>query len=155
MSWWEVILILLAGWILVFLEVFFIPGITIFAAIGAMSMVTGVVLAYGTFGIVSGTITLISTALFTVLSIMFGFKSGLFNVITLKTIQHGKMNLIDTEKIKVGDIGIALSKIGTIGKALFNDTTYEVESMGEYIDEKTPIEVIKISMNKIFIKMKL
>ena len=154
MSWWMVILILFVGWLLVFLEVFFIPGITLFAAIGTMTMIGGVVIAYSNFGVLAGTLTLVGTAIFSFLSIIFGFKTGLFKALTLKDTVKGKMNEIDESKIKVGDEGIALSKIGFIGKGLFNDATYEVQSMGEYIDETSPIEVIKISFNKIFIKQK-
>ena len=154
MSWWMVVLILFIGWILVFLEVFFIPGITLFAAVGTITMITGVVFAYVNFGVVAGTLTLVGSALFTFLSILFGFKTGLFKALTLKDTVKGKANLIDESKIKVGDAGIALSKIGPIGKGLFEDSTYEVQSMGEYIDEKTPIEVIKIYLNKIYIRQK-
>ncbi len=152
MSWWMVILILFIGWLFVFLEVFFIPGITIFAAIGTLTMIGGVVLAFNNFGVVAGCITLAGTAIFTFLSIAFGFKTGLFNGLTLKDTVKGKMNQIDQSKIKVGDVGMALSKIGPIGTGLFNDLTYEVQSMGEYIDEGNQIEVIKVSMNKILIK---
>lgn len=154
MSWWLVILILLVGWILVFLEVFFIPGITLFAAVGTLTMIAGVVIAYSNFGVVAGTITLVGTALFTFLSIIFGFKTGLFKALTLKDTVKGKMNVVDESEIKVGDVGIALSKISFIGKGLFNNITYEVQSMGEYIDENAAIEVIKISFNKVFIKQK-
>ena len=154
MSWWLVILILFVGWLLVFLEVFFIPGITLFAAIGTMTMIAGVVFSFSNFGVLAGTLTLVGTAVFTFLSIVVGYKTGVFNGLTLRDTVKGKMNEIDTALIKVGDSGIALSKISFIGKGLFNDATYEVQSMGEYIEEGQPIEVIKISMNKIFIKQK-
>lgn len=154
MSWWLVILILFIGWILVFLEVFFIPGITVFAAVGTITMIAGVVFAYSNFGVMAGTLTLVGTAIFTFLSIVIGYKTGVFSGFTLKDTVKGKMNEIDESKIKVGDSGVALSKISFIGKGLFDEATYEVQSNGEYIDEGEPIEVIKISMNKIFIKQK-
>lgn len=154
MTWWIVILILFIGWLLLFLEVFLIPGITVLAAVGTITMIGGVVLAYSHFGVVAGTATLAITAIFSALSIVIGFKTGLFKAFTLKDTVKGKMNLIDESKIKEGDVGIALSKIGPIGKGLFDDVTYEVQSMGEYIDEGNPIEVIKIEWNKIFIKQK-
>jgi len=154
MSWWLVILILFIGWILVFLEVFFIPGITVFAAVGTITMIAGVVFAYSNFGVMAGTLTLIGTAIFTFLSIVIGYKTGVFSGFTLKDTVEGKMNEIDESKIKVGDSGMALSKISFIGTGMFNEATYEVQSNGEYIDEGQPIEVIKISMNKIFIKQK-
>lgn len=154
MSWWLVILILFIGWLLVFLEIFFIPGITVFAAVGTITMIAGVVFAYNSFGVMAGTLTLIGTGIFTFLSIAIGYKTGVFKGFTLKDTVKGKMNEIDVSEIKVGDTGIALSKISFIGKGMFNENTYEVQSMGEYIEEGQPIEVIKISMNKIFIRQK-
>ena len=155
MSWWLVILTLFIGWLLVFLEVFFIPGITVFAAVGTITMITGVVFAYSNFGVVAGTLTLAATAIFTFLSIVLGYKTGVFKGFTLMDTVKGKMNEVDTSAIKVGDTGVAMSKISFIGKGIFNDNIYEVQSMGEYIDEGQAIEVIKISMNKIFIKQKV
>ncbi|HYV94919.1 MAG TPA: hypothetical protein VE978_24305 [Chitinophagales bacterium] len=152
MSWWGVIIILFIGWLLVFLEVFFIPGTALFALIGTMTMIVGVVIAYSNFGVIYGTLTLIGTAVFSLVSIMFGFKSGLLRGLTLRTTNKGKTNEIDESKIKAGDVGVALSKIAPIGKGLFNDVTYEVQTLGEWVIEGTPIEVIKISLNKIFVK---
>ena len=154
MGWLGVILILFIGWLLVFLEVFFIPGTTLFALIGTVTMIAGVVISYSNFGVIGGTITLFGTAVFSFLSIVFGFKSGLLKGLMLRTQNKGKMNEIDESKIKPGDVGVAVSKIAPMGKALFNDAPYEVQTLGEWIIEGTPIEVIKISLNKIFVKTK-
>ncbi|MCY7410771.1 MAG: hypothetical protein LH473_10890, partial [Chitinophagales bacterium] len=153
-SWWLVALILFCGWVLVFLEIFIIPGTTLFAIAGIITMITGVVFAFNQYGIIVGTLTLFGSALFTFLSVIYGFKRGLLRGLTQKGIVDGKMNLIDEEKIKEGDVGIALSKIAPIGKALFNDNNFEVQSLGEWIVEGSKIEVTKISLNKIIVKAK-
>jgi membrane-bound ClpP family serine protease len=155
MEWWVIVLILIGGWLLVFLEIFIIPGTTFFAIIGTGTMVTGIVLAYTSFGAVGGTITLVSTAVFTIASVVYGFRSGLMKGMMLKTKVEGKTNVIDESKIKVGDAGKAMSKIAPIGKGLINDETYEVQTQGEWIEEGTPIEVIRIALNKIYIKEKI
>src|SRR6185312_14325867 len=114
---------------------FFIPGTFLFALIGSMTMFTGVVLAYSNFGVLAGSLALLGSALFTFFSIVFGFKSGLLKGLTLRTTNKGKMNEIDESKIKPGDTGIAASKIAPFGKGLFDDVTYEVQSLGEWIVE--------------------
>src|SRR6185503_12432174 len=98
--------------------------------------------------------TFFGTAVFTFASIIFGFKSGIFRGLTLKSTVEGKVNVIDESKIRVGDGGIAMSKIAPIGKALINDITYEVQTLGEWINSGSPIEVIKVSLNKITVKAK-
>ena len=117
-------------------------------------MVTGIILAYSTFGAVGGTITLVATAVFTIISVVYGFKSGLLKGMMLKSKLEGKTNVIDEAKIKVGDAGKAMSKIAPIGKGLINDESYEVQTQGEWIEEGKPIEVIRIALNKIFVKEK-
>jgi len=155
MSWWIVIVILFAGWLLVFLEIFFIPGTTIFAVVGTLTMITGVIISYSTFGTLGGTITLFATAIFSFISIVYGFKSGLLKGLMLRTRNEGKVNEIDESKIKVGDEGTAMSKIAPIGKGLFHDETYEVQTQGEWVIAGRPIEVIRVSVNKIFVKEKI
>ena len=58
------------------------------------------------------------------------------------------------KQIKIGDAGVAQSKIGPIGKALINDISCEVQTLGEWINSGTSIEVIKVSLNKIIVKAK-
>ena len=152
-SW--VIILLLLGWLLVFIEVFFIPGTAVLVLIGTITMLCGVVVAFSTFGFLGGTITMILTAIFTLLSIVFGFRLGVMKRLTLRSTLKGKANDEPLNKIKVGDSGTALSKIAPSGKAIFNDLIFEVHSLSLYVEPQTPVEIIKIEHNKIFIQPKL
>ena len=144
----------LLGWLLVFIEVFFIPGTAVLVFVGTLTMIGGVMLAFSTFGFAGGALTLIATAIFTFLSIIFGFRLGVMKKLTLKDTQHGKANDDDFSKIKVGDEGTALSRIAPSGKGIFNEVIFEVHSLSAYVQAQTPIEAIKIEHNKIFIQPK-
>lgn len=152
MNWWHIVLILILGWLLVMLEIFLIPGITLLAVIGSITMIAGVVLAYSHFGALWGTVTLLGTAVFTLLSIIYGFRSGLLGWLTLKSKVEGRVNVVDETRIHVGDRGKALSKIAPAGKGLFGNDTYEVHSLTEWIEEGSPIEVTRIALGKIYVK---
>ncbi|MFI5134859.1 MAG: NfeD family protein [Chitinophagales bacterium] len=154
MSWWVVLIILIAGWILVFLELFFIPGTMVFAVMGTLTMITGIVIAYSSFGVIGGSLTLGGTAIVGLLLVVYGFKKGPLKGLTLRTRNEGKVNEIDESKIKVGDQGTAMSKIAPMGKGLFHDEAYEVQSQGEWIISGKPIEVIRVDVHKIFVKEK-
>ncbi len=154
MSWWQLIVILLVGWLLLFLEVFLIPGITVLAIIGTLTMLIGVVLAFTQFGLLVGSLTLLATAIVVVLAIVYGLKTPLFNWLTLRSKVEGRMNVIDEKQVRVGDVGKALSKIAPIGKGLINDQDFEVQSLGEWIEEGKTIEVIRIHLGKIIVKEK-
>ncbi len=154
MSWWQLIIILLVGWLLLFLEVFLIPGITVLAIIGTLTMLIGVVLAFTQFGVLVGSLALLATAIVVVLAIVYGLKTPLFNWLTLRSKVEGRMNVIDEKQVRVGDVGKALSKIAPIGKGLINDQDFEVQSLGEWIEEGKTIEVIRIHLGKIIVKEK-
>jgi len=155
MSWFIIIALLLIGWILLFVEIFFIPGVTVAALLGIVLMISGIYFSFSHYGSSAGWLTLSITVLAAGTSLWYAFKSGLWNKLGLKdTLADGKMNVIDESKIKVGDTGKAQSKIAPIGTGYFNGNEFEVSSMGEYIDAGTSIEVIKIANNKIFIKPK-
>ena len=143
--------LILLGSILFFLEIFFLPGF-IFAIIGGLLMIGGIYHCYDFYGTFTGHISLVSTIVLNMLSLYFGFKSGLWNKVSLKETNQSKMNTIDHHQINVGDVGVAESKIAIIGKATFNGEQVEVESTHGYITEGTPIIITKIDHNKIFIK---
>ena len=72
----------------------------------------------------------------------------------LKSEIDSKVNVIDMEKIKVGDTGKTVSRLVPAGKAIINGDFYEVRTTGEFLDQDTEIEIEKIEANKIFIKPK-
>jgi membrane-bound ClpP family serine protease len=155
MAWLIVILLILIGWVLLFLELFFIPGVTILALAGISLMVSGIYVSFAHYGSHAGWLTVAGTFAGVLISLFIAFKSGFWVKLGLKDTQRGaKMNLIDENKIKPGDVGTAQSKVAPIGTGYFNDIEYEVQTMGEYIEPKTIIEVIKIINNKIYVKPK-
>jgi membrane-bound ClpP family serine protease len=72
----------------------------------------------------------------------------------LKTDLDGKTNVIEADSVKVGDEGIAISRLVPMGKALINNQYFEVSSSGDFIDEQSKVVVTKIEFNKIYIKKK-
>ena len=65
-----------------------------------------------------------------------------------------KVNEIDEEKLQVGDLGVAVSRLAPVGKARINDKMFEVQSMGEFIDVNAEIEVLRIEKSKITVGVK-
>ena len=58
-------------------------------------------------------------------------------------------------KISVGDTGVALSRLNPIGQVLVNDVEVLGKSYdGEFIDEETEVEVVKVKTYNILVKKK-
>lgn len=151
MTW--VIILILVGVILFFLEIFFVPGTTIVGILGIVFSGFGIYLAFKDHGSLAGNITLSVTLIAIVITIIIGAKSKVWEKLSNKDAIKSRVNVIEESDIKIGDKGIALSSIRPTGKARFNDKTFEVKSLGEYIDSGNQIEVINIKGNKITVKI--
>ena len=147
-----IILLILLGIILLFVEFALIPGVTI-AGVGAIiAFGYGIYLAYSSFGILGGIITALFIIILTPLIIVRFFKGKAAKKLTLETKINSKVNLIDPNKIKIGAKGITLGRLAPVGKASFEGEIVEARSAGPLIDPNQPVEIIKISNNQIIVK---
>lgn len=142
---------LLMGIILIFLEVFIIPGTTVFGIFGAVISVVAIIFAYKYLGTNAGHLSIIIG--FVVFMIFFFLGKNFMDKSNFSLHQEltGKVNLYEA-KAKVGDTGIAHTDIKPNGKAIIDNEKIEVFSIGEYITKGEKIIVTKIEQNKIFIK---
>lgn len=154
MSLTLIIILIIAGLVLLLLEVLVIPGTTIAGVAGLILLAFSVWEAYYVFGSPTGHLVLLGTIVLTILSIYLALKSNTWNRIMLKTEISGKVNEIDMMKIHTGDSGKTISRVTPSGKAVFNNEFFEVHSNGEFIDQETEVIVSQIVDNKIFVKRK-
>ena len=143
--------LILLGSVLLFLEIFFVPGF-IFAIIGTLLMLAGIYHSYDVYGATVGNISLAATIILNIIALYSGFKSGLWQKASLKDTNNARMNTIDQHQLNVGDVGVAESRIAIIGKGNFNGQSVEVESTHGYVTEGTPIIITNINHNKVYIK---
>lgn len=152
---WTVILtLILIGLIMVLLEILVIPGGGLAGVIGFALMVIGVFLAYSREGALAGHLTLAATVVVNAAALALALRSKTWDRMMLKKNIDGKVNLVDENLLNVGDIGTTISRCAPMGKAVFHQQFYEVQSRSEFIDEEQTVEIIKIEKNKIFVKPK-
>ena len=90
-----------------------------------------------------------------IISLWIGFKSGLWNKLSLKdSLETSRMNEWEEGIIKQGEMGVTVSRIAPSGIARFGDADYEVHSQSEFINPKTEIEIVKIENKKITVQTK-
>lgn len=137
-------LLLLATVVLLLIELFIVPGISIagFLAGGCAIFVNYYTFTY--LGIVAGIITLIITIIVCVGSIIFFMRSKTLDRISLKQNITSQIDRTAEMRIKIGDIGITTTRLALIGYARINDEIVEVKSTGELLNEHTCIRVVRI-----------
>ena len=146
-----IILFIVLGVVLMLLEILVIPGTTI-AGIGAIVLLgLGVYFSYTNYGITAGNSVLGGTILFLLISLFFALRPGTWKRFMLNSAVDSQVNTIETE-IKVGDIGITVSRLNPMGKVLFNNEYYEARAINEMIDQNSEIIITKIMGNTLIVK---
>lgn len=128
---------------LILVEIFLLPGITLAGIGGILFALGGVIYAY-TIGVSVGNITLIGSA------VVFGglffwlLRSNSFKKVALHTEVDSRLTSSRELGIEVGDEGITLSRLAPIGKACIKGINVEAKSREAFIDEETPVVVVKV-----------
>ncbi|MCL2682019.1 MAG: nodulation efficiency protein D (NfeD) [Bacteroidales bacterium] len=145
------ILLLVVGFILILVEIFVVPGMSIVGIFGFSAWIYGIIRIFADHGPTAGWIALASVLAVCIILVIWVMKTKSWKKIMLNDKLESKVNIVDEHKIKVGDEGHAMSRLVPMGQAMFAGEIYEVHSMDGFIDQKTPIKVVKIENSKIFV----
>ncbi len=150
-----VIAVIVLGILFMLIEIFLLPGISIAGIAGAIFLIGGIIYAYTFLGSTAGNITLAASAITLGASFVWLVKSKSLRRISLETNIEDKVDNSALQKVTAGDTGIALSRLNPIGKVMVNDVEIEGKSFdGEFIEEDTEIEVVKVETYNILVKRK-
>ncbi|MBL0308324.1 MAG: hypothetical protein IPP77_01065 [Bacteroidetes bacterium] len=152
MALWVILAIILLGLVLIFLEIFLIPGTTLFGILGGVAVIVGVILIYTNYGSKWGNISVLVSVVFVAAAIFGGFKLIESNKMAMKAEITGKVNELNQNEFQLGEKGTTVSELRPNGKAVINGNKTEVYSLGDYIARGTEIEITKITHDKIFVK---
>jgi membrane-bound ClpP family serine protease len=151
-EWSIVILLVLLGLVLVVIEVIFIPGTTLVGAVGFVSMIVGIILAFKYFGAETGWLTLGGSTAASGVFLYVAFRTNVWKRFALKASIDSKMNEVEATKFVVGMEGIALSALRPAGNGEFGGNVAEVRTNGEYIGAAESIRIVKVSSNQIIVE---
>lgn len=152
MTWTIIGVLIGVGFLFLLLEILVLPGTNIAGIVGFILIAIGIWQAYSVYGSIAGTITLAGSIVFSVIALYYALKSNTWKKATLNKNIEGRVNIVDTDSIKVGDKGKTISRLAPMGKALINGQYFEVKTTGEFLDQGIDIEVIKIEFNTIIVK---
>lgn len=145
-------LLIIAAVILFLAELFFIPGISIagFSAFGCLIYANYYAFVY--MGTTAGVITLIASAIACIGSLVLFMRSKTLDKLSLKKEISSSVDRQVEKSIKVGDKGISLTRLALMGNADIEGKIVEVKSVDGFLDEKTPIVVVRISNGIILVQ---
>jgi membrane-bound ClpP family serine protease len=154
MSLVAIVLIILGGIALLLVEFLIIPGVSVFGIAGFLCLIGGVIASYVFHGNTAGHITLAASIIASVVAMLIAFRRKTWKKMGLGASIDSKVVAIESEKIKSGDTGKAITRLAPMGKVKVNDIVCEAKSVSGYIHEDTEIEVIKVSQYQLIVKLK-
>jgi membrane-bound ClpP family serine protease len=148
-----VIALISIGIIFLLIEFFLLPGISIAGIAGAIFLVGGIVYAYIFLGATAGNISVAASAVTLGGLFLWLLKSKSLRKISLETNIEEKVDNSHLQQAKVGDTGIAVSRLNPIGKVMINDVQMEGKSFdNEFIEEEAEIEVVRVDSMNVIVK---
>ena len=146
---------LIIGAVILFLvELFVIPGISVAGFLAGGCIIFANYYAFAYMGTTAGVITLIISALACIGSLVWFMRSKTLDKIALKKNITSKVDRSAEEKVKVGDVGITTTRLALIGNADIGGRLVEVKSADGFLDEGTPVIVVRVEDAQITVKKK-
>ncbi len=147
-----IIALILAGLLLFIVEVFLVPGISIAGIGSGICLIVANYYAFATLGLGAGFSTLGISIVLVIAIILWLMHSKTVDKYSLKKTLDYKEDKIKELDIKVGDHGIAVTRLALIGNADIHGHIVEVRSAEGFIDENTLIYVERISGDNIIVR---
>ena len=146
--------LLIVAIVLMVLELFLLPGITVAGIAAALCYLGAVYYAFAYIGPLAGILSIAIAVVTTTILLVWVARSKAVDRISLhKNIDSVAPTMTD-DSIVVGMEGVALSRINPMGKVRFGESIVEVKSLAEFIDEGTTVRVIAASRNEIVVEAK-
>lgn len=150
--WLAIAALILAGVVLIIVEVVFIPGTTVVGLLGLAFTVIGVVVSYSEFGREGGSYVLLGTGLFLAGALYYSFRKGAWKKFSLKTSIDSRVNEGANADLKVGMEGVAVSALRPMGTAEFEGKMVEVKTSGDYLAAGTAVKIVHVQPNDILVE---
>ena len=153
MEWVIVILLIVVSIGLLMLEFLVFTGSGVAGVLGMAGIVGAVYLAYSGIGATAGHVTLLGSAVAGGVATYYALRSRTWKRLRLHSQIDSTVERIDG-LAKVGEPGVCLGRLAPMGKVEVDGHALEAESLSGFLDEGTPVVVVKVLKNKIFVKLK-
>ena len=147
-----ILFLIFLGILLLLLEFAVIPGITIAGIGGVLLLGASVYLAFDSYGVLVGIITLAFVLIAAPLIVYRFFKSRAGKKMILNSKIDGQVDQVDENLIHIGDEGITLGRLAPMGKVRINNLSMEAKSVTGFVDPKIKIKVIEVLKTQVIVE---
>lgn len=138
--------------ILYLVEVFLIPGLGICGFLSGICVLAGVGLTFAGFGLYVGLISAVVVLVVAFALLYWVMHSRRLEKLALHAQIDSSVANEAVSHLEVAERGVALTRLALVGNASFDGVECEVRSAGGFIEEGTPIEIVKINLNEVYVR---
>ena len=147
-----VIFLILLGLFFLVVELIFLPGITLGTILSAVSYGAAIYLGFSRLGLIGGMIILFVIAALSLVATVVSLRAKTWQRLALNNKVDGQSNASPEEAVAVGAKGVTISRLSPMGKVEIDGNHYEAKSGGEYIDQRTEVEVVGFENSNIIVR---
>lgn len=144
--------LIVLGTLFFLIEVFLLPGISVAGLAALCSMGYACYYAFTELGAAEGYLTLAAVIVLCTAALILFMKSRTLDKLSLKKEIKSSVDNKVERSLKIGDKGTTVTRLALIGMADFGNRTAEVKSIDGFINEQTPIVVVRIEDGTILVK---
>lgn len=149
-----VILLVIVGVVLLLVELFLIPGVSVAGIAGVFFFGGAIYYAYEALGSTAGHLTLFASLVVLVLAVWIFVRSRALEKMALNTEIDGKNDPLKDVKVQIGDSGTAVSRLAPMGKVKVNGFIIEAKTNSDFIDDGEEIVVLEVLSTNVLVEKK-
>ena len=147
-----IVLLLLLGVLFLVGELLLIPGSVFGVVLALICNGSAIAIAFMQFGTVAGVAVVVVALLLALISTIFSLRAKTWRKISLhQELDAASMPHPET-KLKVGDRGVAVSRLAPAGKVEICGETVEARSVDVYVEQRSEVEVVGFENFTVVIK---
>ncbi len=137
-----IVFLVLLGVFFLVAELIFLPGVTLGVILSVASYGAAAYLGFERFGIVGGAVVIAVIVLLSLVATIISLRAKTWQRFALKDKVEGQSMETPSLEVKVGDRGVAISRLSPMGKVSIAGKEYEARSVSAYVDQRSEVEVV-------------
>lgn len=137
-----IVFLVLLGVFFLVAELIFLPGVTLGVILSVASYGAAAYLGFERFGVVGGAVVISVIVLLSLVATIISLRAKTWQRFALKDKVEGQSMETPSLNVKVGDRGVAISRLSPMGKISIDGKEYEARSVSAYVDQRSEVEVV-------------
>lgn len=147
-----IVFLVLLGVFFLVVELVFLPGVTFGTVLALISYGAAIYCAFARGGLIAGIVTVAVVLAVSLVATVISLRAKTWQRLALEDKVDGQSQQTPSLDVKVGDKGVAVSRISPMGKVSINGKTYEAKSESTYIDQRAEVEVTGFENSSVLVK---